>query len=111
MADEKPKKPRKLERAVALEYGKDDAVPRIVASGAGELARRIREFAEQHNIPIKEDETLTEMLAKIDTGANISPESYRLVAEVISFLYHTDRAWREKHLHVGEIMKTKDEET
>ncbi len=87
-------------QAVALQYSQQDQLPRIVAHGAGEIARQIIELAKQHNIPIRQNEDLVEMLAKLDVGACISPESYRLVAEIVSFLYHTDKEWREKRPHL-----------
>lgn len=92
-------------QAIALQYTEQDELPRIIASGAGELARQILELAKKHNIPIREDEALTEMLSKLNVGAYISPESYQLVAEVISFLYHTDKEWRGRHPELKPVLE------
>jgi flagellar biosynthesis protein len=104
MEGRKPKASRRRDRALALRYAEDDRVPKIIASGVGEIARRILDLAQSHNIPIHEDETLTEILAKLDVGSSISPESYRLVAEVISFLYHLDKEWRDSNPHLQKII-------
>ena len=50
-------------------------------------------------------EVLTEMLSKLNTGSVISPESYRLVAEVICFLYHMDRKWAGEHKEIGRVIE------
>lgn len=85
------------ERAVALHYQDVEELPRILATGAGEIARQIIRIAQQHGIPVQRDDELTELLSKLDPGGVISPESYRLVAEVICFLYYTDREWQKAH--------------
>ena len=45
--------------AVALRYdGARDAAPVVVAKGIGPLARRIRELARDHSVPVLERPTL-----------------------------------------------------
>lgn len=88
---------RTRDRAVALQYSDPDELPRLLASGAGALAARIRELAERHNIPIAEDPKLTDLLFDLDVGEEISRETFRLVAEIIVFLYHVDEQWRRAH--------------
>lgn len=86
----------KRARAVALSYENGDRAPRIVATGAGEIARRILELAAEHNVPIRRDDSLVDILAKLDLGYEIPPETYRAVAEILAFLYRTDDAWRRR---------------
>ena len=92
------------ERAVALQYGEHDAVPRILSSGAGEVARAIIELARTSGVPLRRDPQLVEMLSNIPVGANITPETYRLVAEIISFLYLADGDFRAKHPRIGAVI-------
>jgi flagellar biosynthesis protein len=96
--------PKRREHAVALQYSESDELPKIIASGAGEIARQILELAQQHSIPIQEDAELTDMLAKLPPGAFISPETYRLVAEIISFLYHSDKKFRLEHQELKPVL-------
>jgi flagellar biosynthesis protein len=85
------------ERAVALQYHESDELPKVIATGAGEIAREIMQIAREHNIPIQEDETLTDLLSQLSVGSPISPESFRIVAELICFLYQTDKDFKVKH--------------
>ncbi len=81
------------DRAVALQYENAESLPKIVAAGVGELAHEIVRLAEQNKIPVHQDTNLTELLARVGVGEAISPESYRLVAEVICFLGAADQEW------------------
>ncbi|NPA59007.1 MAG: flagellar biosynthesis protein FlhB, partial [Epsilonproteobacteria bacterium] len=49
----------KKDKAVALKYNKDGVgAPKVVASGRGEIAKRILEKADEFNIPIFKNEAL-----------------------------------------------------
>jgi len=85
---------KKTERAVALRYAAGDELPRVVAKGAGEIAQRIVELAEEHKVPIFESDSLSALLTKVDPGSTIPRESFEIVAEILCFLYHTDKEWR-----------------
>ena len=89
-------KSHKRKKAVALAYEEGDKAPRVVASGAGEIAKRILELARENDVPITEDGSLVDLLAKLDLGYEIPPETYRAVAEILAFLYRTDELWRKK---------------
>jgi len=49
------------------------------------------ELARQHNVPIKEDPLLVQLLSKLELGQMISPELYHVVAEVFAWLYRLDQ--------------------
>lgn len=81
-----PRQPRR--RAAALQYEPDrDEAPRLVARGEGHVAERILEIAREHGIPVHEDRALVDLLARLDLGSEIPPELYRVVAEIIAFVY------------------------
>ncbi len=92
------------EKAVALQYKSINDLPQIVASGAGEVARQIMQIAEEFGVPVRRDDVLADMLSRLNIGSVISPESYRLVAEVVCFLYHADQKWREEHKELGAVI-------
>ena len=74
--------------AVALEYeqGRTPA-PICVAKGVEEVALRIRELAEEHDIPIVEDPPLARGLyATVELEEPIPPEHYAAVAKVIGYV-------------------------
>jgi flagellar biosynthesis protein len=78
----------KRKQAVALGYDQgQDAAPRVLASGQGVIAEQILEAARQNGIPIREDPLLASALAGVDVGAEIPPELYRVVAEVLAYVY------------------------
>lgn len=86
MPPPRDKKFRQL--AVALGYDVDkDAVPKVLAKGAGLVAARIIELAQQNNIPIREDADLVQALSKLDLGDVIPGELYPAVAEVLAYVY------------------------
>ncbi|MCO6431849.1 MAG: EscU/YscU/HrcU family type III secretion system export apparatus switch protein [Deltaproteobacteria bacterium] len=93
-------------RAIALHYKDATELPKVLASGVDEIALRIIQLAEEHDVPVHQDKMLSELLAKVNQGAPISPESYRLVAEVISFLYHMNKEWREKHPNLSAVLES-----
>ena len=86
----------KRKYAVAIKYETEDRAPKVIASGAGEIAKRILEIAKIHNIPVQEDDDLVRILSKIQIGYEITPQTYKAVAEILAFLYRTDINWRKK---------------
>ncbi len=80
------KKPTPPKSAVALHYDEKNA-PRITAKGRGEIAEKIIALAEQHHVPLHEDQELVALLAQLDLGDEIPRELYIAVAEVLAFAY------------------------
>lgn len=78
----------KTKKAVALGYNRSkDNAPKVLASGAGEVAKNIINLARSHDIPIKEDADLVELLSKVDLNQEVPPNLYKAVAEIFGFLY------------------------
>jgi flagellar biosynthesis protein len=73
-------------RAIALEYDGENA-PIVTASGEGAIAEEILRIAREHNIPLKEDALLAELLGELNLGEEIPPMLYRVIAEVIAYAY------------------------
>lgn len=74
--------------AVALRYDPLTApAPVVLAKGAGFIAKRIKEIAREHNVPIKEDKPLAQALYKsVEVGAVIPEELYQAVAAILAQL-------------------------
>lgn len=78
--------------AVALQYERGMNAPVCVAKGVDLIARRIREIAEAHNIPIVENPPLARALhATVDIDQEIPTEHYRAVAEIIGYVMRLRR--------------------
>jgi flagellar biosynthesis protein len=73
--------------AVALHYDGSNA-PTVTAKGRDQLARRIMQVAQEHGVPLHEDEYLVQFLSTIELGDEIPENLYRAVAEVIAFAYY-----------------------
>ena len=81
-----------MKKAVALRYDPEkDSSPRVVATGQGETAENIIKIAQLHNLPIKEDADLVELLSKVELDKEIPEKLYMAVAEVFRFLYNITR--------------------
>jgi len=79
--------------AVALHYERGQGgAPLVVAKGLDLVALRIREIAEENEIPVVEDPPLARALydaAQVDRA--IPEEFYRAVAQILYFLYTHER--------------------
>ncbi|WP_047151632.1 EscU/YscU/HrcU family type III secretion system export apparatus switch protein [Aneurinibacillus tyrosinisolvens] len=81
--------------AVALRYNpKEGEAPRVIAKGQGHMAETILEKARENLVPIQEDPSLVEVLAKLELNEQIPAQLYQVVAEILAFVYQTDQ--REK---------------
>lgn len=73
--------------ALAYESGQGQA-PVVVAKGADFLAGRIKEIAKENSVEIVENKPLARMLYyNVELGAEIPPELYQAVAEVLAYVY------------------------
>ena len=79
--------------AVALQYEPETMpAPKLVAKGADLIAKRIRELAEEHNVPIVENPPVARALfAAVEIDEVVPPEHYKVVAEIISFVFKLKR--------------------
>lgn len=76
--------------SVAIKYdAEENKAPVVIAKGADYLAMQIREKAKEYHIEIVENKPLARMLySNVDIGAEIPPELYQAVAEVLAFVYN-----------------------
>jgi flagellar biosynthetic protein FlhB len=75
--------------AVAIRYRMETmAAPVVVAKGKNYLAKRIRQKAVEHEVPIIENPPLAQALYKsVDVGQEIPPHLYRAVAEILAYVF------------------------
>lgn len=78
--------------SVAIAYEKGNAAPVVVAKGADIMAKRIREEAGKHNIPVIENKPLARALySAAEVGDAIPAAFYRAVAEVLALVYRAKK--------------------
>jgi flagellar biosynthesis protein len=84
-------------QTVVLRYAlKTDRLSGVFSKGRGHLAEKIIEVARQHNIPIREDKNLLQILSRLDLNQEIPPEVYRAVAEILAFVYRASNRRSER---------------
>jgi flagellar biosynthesis protein FlhB len=78
--------------ACALKYDENggDEAPVLVASGHGDLAKRIMEAARQYGVPVLRDVPLARALVELEVGDEIPEALYETVAEILR------EAWEER---------------
>jgi flagellar biosynthesis protein FlhB len=73
--------------AIALKYERGMNAPICVAKGIDLIARKIREVAEAHDVPVVENPPLARALhATVEIDQEIPQEHYRAVAEIIGYI-------------------------
>jgi len=74
--------------AVAVRFEKPMDAPVVVAKVAEQMARRIRESAMEHGVPIVERKDLARALYQgVDVGQAIPSALYQAVAEILAYVY------------------------
>jgi flagellar biosynthesis protein len=93
MKEQSEEAAQRFKKAVALKYtpGQTEA-PVVVAKGQGAVAEMILQKAKENGVAVQEDAALVEVLSKLDLDQQIPAELYQLVAEVLSYVYQSDRA-------------------
>ena len=79
--------------AVALKYERGkDAAPVILAKGEDRFARRLKEIAAEHGVPVVENKPVARLLFALGrVGETIPPELYQAAAEILAMVYRTHR--------------------
>jgi flagellar biosynthetic protein FlhB len=80
--------------AVALKYDENSmGAPRVIAKGKDLIAKRIREIAEQHDVPLFSAPPLARVLFRTtEIGAEIPAKLYTAVAQVLAYIYQLNHA-------------------
>ncbi len=75
--------------AVALRYRRQEmSAPTVIAKGAGYVAERIKEIAQQHRVPLVENRPVAQHLFRtVEIGALIPDNLYNAVAEILAYVY------------------------
>jgi len=75
--------------AVALKYNSSEMnAPKLLAKGAGKIAEKMKEIAEEHDIPIVENMELARNLnSLVEIGQEIPPVLFQAVAEILAYIY------------------------
>ncbi|GAB95886.1 flagellar biosynthetic protein FlhB [Kineosphaera limosa] len=90
--------------AVALKYEQGEGAPQVVAKGAGHLAKRIREEAQAHEVPVVRDVIVARMLFKLCEVEEYIPfELYDAIANVLAFVMRMSDLQRTDRVHTSPL--------
>jgi len=79
--------------AIALSYDPAEGAPRVLAKGAGIVAKRIRQEAKAHGVPIRESKPLVRaMYRAVEVDELIPAEFFAAVAAVLAAVYRARKA-------------------
>lgn len=76
--------------AIALSYARKDRAPVVVAKGYGVTADSIVQLARKNGLYVHNAPELVKLLMQVDLDAQIPPELYLAVAEVLAWLYRLE---------------------
>jgi flagellar biosynthesis protein len=81
--------PAKNSIAVAIGHRpiRPDSLPKIVASGRGNIADKIMDIAFAEGVRVREDADLAEILVAADIDTEIPVEAFIAVAEILKYVY------------------------
>ncbi|MCW2959883.1 MAG: hypothetical protein JWM90_270 [Thermoleophilia bacterium] len=83
--------PPEMEVAALRYDAGEHHAPQLVARGKGHTAQKILDLAAEHDVAIRKDATLVAVLGALDVGAEIPPDLYGVIAEVLAWAYHADQ--------------------
>jgi len=85
--------------AVAISYAAKDRAPVVVAKGYGAVADSIVRRARESGLYVHASPDLVKLLMNVNLDAQIPPQLYLAVAEVLAWLYRLERGpTRETYL-------------
>jgi flagellar biosynthesis protein len=76
--------------ALAYEHG-DDAAPRVVAKGYGQIADMIVQRAHETGLYVHESSQMVSLLMNVDLDSHVPPLLYQAVAELLAWLYRLEQ--------------------
>ncbi len=86
MENQRPDRPS----AVALSYAAKDKAPIVVAKGYGDVAESIIRRARESGLYVHNSPDLVKLLMHVDLDAQIPPQLYLAVAEVLAWLHQLE---------------------
>ena len=55
------------------------------------LAEKVIKIAQEKNIPLKDDPELMSILFKLDLGDDVPQEFYKVITEILTFVYNVSK--------------------
>ncbi len=76
--------------AAALAYSDGATAPTLTAKGQGKVAEEIIKRAKEAGVFVHESPELVSMLMQLNLDQQIPPELYRVIAELLAWIYRME---------------------
>lgn len=65
-------------------------VPKVLASGRGDMAQKILDWADEQGLTVERDADLAELLVHLNLGDSVPEEVFMAVAEILYYIYEVN---------------------
>ena len=65
-------------------------VPKILASGRGDMAQKILDWADEQGLTVERDADLAELLVHLNLGDSVPEDVFMAVAEILYYVYEVN---------------------
>ena len=84
--EEAPTEPHTPKQKAAIALGGGAGVPKILASGKGDMAQKLLDYAESQGMAIEKNSDLAQVLINLDLGDSVPEEVFMAVAEILYYI-------------------------
>jgi flagellar biosynthesis protein len=82
---------QKRKTAVALGGGGVASdIPKILASGRGDMAQKILDWADEQGLVVEKNSDLAQLLVNLNLGDSVPEEVFMAVAEILYYVYEVN---------------------
>lgn len=82
--------PENLTAVAIRDERAEKGIPVITAAGRGKFAEQILRLAYEHDIKVRSDKDLANLLAKLELDSPIPSEALMAVAEILTYVYQAN---------------------
>ena len=65
-------------------------VPKVLASGRGDMAQKILDWADEQGLSVERDADLAELLVHLNLGDSVPEDVFMAVAEILYYVYEVN---------------------
>ena len=87
---------QKSKAAVALggSHGLASQIPKILATGRGDMAQKLLDWADEQGLTIEKNSDLAQVLVNLNLGDSVPEEVFMAVAEILYYVYEVNAQFK-----------------
>ena len=86
----KKNEPKKMAVALGGTGGVASNIPKILASGRGDMAQKLLDWADEQGLVIERNSDLAQVLSSLNLGDAVPEEVFMAVAEILYYVYEVN---------------------